>query len=167
MRPKERVLTAFASQVPDRVPINYAANAGIDRRLKAHFGLRPDDDEGLRRALHVDFRQVGVPYVGPKLHPDDPARGVVATEWGIHMRWVEHSTGGYWDYCDFPLKDADEEAVANWPLPSPDDYDYSQVFAFCQAHRDFAIAAGGPGMAPKVQYSTSGMCTSANEARFW
>ncbi len=42
--------------------------------------------------------------------------------WGIHQRWVEHGSGGYWDFCDFPLQDATEEEVANWPMPSPDDY---------------------------------------------
>ena len=31
--------------------------------------------------------------------------------WGIRTRWVEHDSGGYWDYCDFPLRDADDEAV--------------------------------------------------------
>ena len=49
MTSRERVLTTFANSEPDRVPINYSANAGIDRRLKEHFGLKPDDVEGLRR----------------------------------------------------------------------------------------------------------------------
>ena len=40
MRSKERVLTTFAREEPDRVPVDYFANAGIDGRLKRHFGLR-------------------------------------------------------------------------------------------------------------------------------
>ena len=39
MTSRERVLTAFARQEPDRVPINYDSNPGIDLRLKQHFGL--------------------------------------------------------------------------------------------------------------------------------
>ena len=39
----ERVLKTFANEVPDRVPINYLANPGIDGRLKGHFGLKVDD----------------------------------------------------------------------------------------------------------------------------
>ena len=58
MTSKQRVLTTFAHRPADRVPINYAANPGIDRRLKTHFGLAADDAEGLRRALGVDFRGV-------------------------------------------------------------------------------------------------------------
>ncbi len=66
MIPGERVLTALALREPDRVPIDYSANPGIDRRLKEHFGLDPDDAEGLRRELAVDFRRVQARYVGPQ-----------------------------------------------------------------------------------------------------
>ncbi|MEW6360451.1 MAG: uroporphyrinogen decarboxylase family protein [Planctomycetota bacterium] len=145
MTSKERVLTTFASHESDRVPINYSANAGIDRRLKEHFGLRPEDGEGLRRALGVDFRGVGPAYRGPKLHADIPERGVTVDNWGIHRRWVEHETGGYWDYCDFPLRTATEDEVARWPMPSPDDHDYSAIAAQCKANRDYAVFAGGAG----------------------
>jgi hypothetical protein len=37
MNSKQRVLTAFALREPDRVPINYMANPGIDARLKWWF----------------------------------------------------------------------------------------------------------------------------------
>jgi len=84
MNSKERVLTTFARQEPDRVPVNYFSNPGIDARLKAHFGLAEDDDEGLHQALVVDFRGVSVPYVGPKLHADVPGRQVDV--WGRHRR---------------------------------------------------------------------------------
>lgn len=72
MTPKERVLTALACREPDRVPLDYSSNPGIDRRLKAHYGLSPDDDEGLRLALGVDFRWVDVDYVGPRASPRNP-----------------------------------------------------------------------------------------------
>jgi uroporphyrinogen decarboxylase len=139
MTSKERVLTAFAHQEPDRVPRNYEANAGVDQRLKAHFGLQSDDSEGLRRALGIDFRGVGAVYRGPKLHEDIPPRGVKADDWGIHRRWIEHETGGYWDFCDFPLTDADEEMVSNWPLPDPDAYDYSGIQAQCEEQAQYAL----------------------------
>ena len=150
MRSKERVLRAFARQEPDRVPINYMANAGIDGRLKTHFGLKPDDSEGLRRALGVDFRGVDVPYCGPKLHADVPERGVVVDNWGIHRRWIEHETGGYWDYCDFPLCHATETEVAAWPMPCPDDFDYTTVAEQCEVHREYAVYVGGTGQADVI-----------------
>ena len=62
MSSKERVLTTLARQEPDRVPINYEANPGIDQRLKAHFGLNPKEGIALRDRLGVDFRGVGAGY---------------------------------------------------------------------------------------------------------
>ncbi len=146
MTSKERVLTTFASREADRVPVNYKANPGIHGRLLEYFGLKPDDYEGLLRALGVDFRSVGAPYSGPKLHEDIPERGVTVDNWGVHRRWVEHATGGYWDYCDFPLRDADEETVANWPMPSPDNHDYSGVREACERSEGYAIHVGGAGL---------------------
>lgn len=146
MTSKERVLTAFATQEPDRVPINYLTNPGIDGRLKAHFGLQPDDTEGLRQALGVDFRGIEVPYRGVKLHEDVPEREVRVDDWGIHRRWAEHDTGGYWECCDFPLRDADEETIANWPMPSPDDHDYSGVREDCERYQECAVYVGGSGL---------------------
>ena len=108
MIPKERVLTTFARQQADRVPMNYLANPGIDARLKKHYGFGPNDDEDLRRQLDVDFREVRAPYIGPKLHED--VSGHQIDNYGVHRRWIEHGSGGYWDFCEFPLKDADEEA---------------------------------------------------------
>jgi len=144
MTPKQRVRTAFAHQQPDRVPIDYSANPEIDQALAAHFGLSDGDAEGLLRALGVDFRYVGAPYAGPNLHPDVPGRRI--DPWGIHRRWIEHGTGGYWDYCDWPLKDATLAEVEAWPMPSPDDFDYARVPEACRRHADYCLAAGGAGL---------------------
>ena len=153
MIPKERVAAAISQQEPDRTPINYLANADIDRRLKRHFGLQPDDGEGLLKALDVDFRGVGPRYIGQKLYEDIPDRGVKVDNWGVHRRWVEHETGGYWDYCDFPLCNADEETVANWRMPSPDDYDYSAVREQCERHRRYACVLGHAGIGDIINSS--------------
>ena len=142
---RERALTAFARSEPDRVPINYMANPGIDRQLKRHLGLREDDHEGLRQTLGVDFRRVAAPYAGPPLHPEAPDRRV--DMWGIRRRWIEHETGGYWDFCDFPLRDATFEEIENWPMPSPDDFDCTGIADRCREFDDCCVVAGGPGTA--------------------
>jgi len=143
MNSKERVMSVFSSGIPDRVPVNYLANPGIDARLKTYFGLKPDDAEGLRKALHVDFRNVTGLYKGKKLHADIPDRGVKVDYWGIHRKWVEHETGGYWDLCDFPLEHATEEEIANWPMPNPDDFDYSGIGEECKKYSQYAINGSG------------------------
>jgi len=146
MNSKERVLTTFNSQEADRVPVNYDCNPGIDKRLKEHFGLRRDDSEGLRQALRVDFRGMNAPYTGAKLHEDEPERGVIADAWGIRRRYIEHESGGYWDFCDFPLREADEQMVADWPLPSPDDHDYSIIKPLCEKWKEYACYTGHAGL---------------------
>lgn len=145
MTPKERVKATFAYSETDRVPIDYHSNPGIDARLKAHFGLRQQDQEALLEILGVDFRGIGVPYIGQRLHKEIPGRQV-DPEWGIHTRWIEHDSGGYWDYCDFPLSDADEDVVASWPMPSVDDYDYSGLVEACRRYEKYALFVGDAGL---------------------
>ena len=145
MSPKERVLTALARQQPDRVPINFAGNAGIIGRLLDHFGLPAGDTDALHEALGVDFRGISPEYTGPRLHEDPPGMRA-SPDWGLRTRWMQHETGGYWDWCDFPLKDATEEEVAGWPMPSPDNYDYEGAIARCEQFTDYAVYAGGSGL---------------------
>jgi uroporphyrinogen decarboxylase len=142
--------------------VDYFSNPGIDQRLKAHFGLRQDDDEGLLQALGVDFRYLWAPYVGPRLHPDVPGR--VIDEWGIHRRWVEHDTGGYWDYCDFPLKDVSLDFIESWPLPSPDDFDYARVDWLCQQFQDYYVVAGSAGVGDII--NSTGMLRTMQQVMF-
>ena len=72
MNSRERVVVVLNKSVPDRVPVDYASNPDIDRRLKEHFGLKVDDGEGLLRALGVDIRGIGPRFVGPSRHADFP-----------------------------------------------------------------------------------------------
>ncbi|MFH1570588.1 MAG: uroporphyrinogen decarboxylase family protein, partial [Gemmatimonadota bacterium] len=60
-------------------------------------------------------------------------------------RWVEHDTGGYWDFCDFPLAEATVDEVARWPLPSPDDFDYGAIRRQAVGLRGYCLHAGGAG----------------------
>jgi len=144
LRSRDRVLAALHHVEPDRVPINYACNPGIDARLKAYYGLASADDEGLRQALGVDFLGVAAPYVGRKLHADIPDRQVDL--WGVRTRWVQHESGGYWDFCDFPLAQATEEDAAAWPMPSPDDYDYAAISEQCRRMDHYCLYVGHAGI---------------------
>jgi hypothetical protein len=82
--------------------------------------------------------------------------------WGIRTRWIEHPIGGYWDFCDFPLKDADVDEVAAWPMPSPDDYDYSMIRDQCDRNREYAVAYGGAGLVDII--NSAGRIRSQSQA---
>lgn len=143
--PRERVRAFLARSHADRVPINYHANSGVDQRLKRHFGLAADDAEGLRRALGVDFRGVAAPWTGGRLHAERPDVRV-DPRWGYHTRQVAHASGSYQDFCGFPLCGADIAAVAAWPLPDPDRYDYAAIDGQCRRHAGFGLHLGSPGL---------------------
>ena len=144
MNSRERVLAVFAGKIPDRVPINYLGNPGIDSRLKRHFRLAPDDGDGLAEKLGVDFLALRAPYRGPRLFPEIEGRRV-SPDWGIRTREIAHSSGSYWDYCDFPLRGAGLEAVDAWPMPDPEHYDYDALRRDIRDRgRDYALLAGSP-----------------------
>lgn len=151
---RERVARTFRHEPIDRVAIDYAANPIIDRKLKQHFHLSADNTEGLLQALHVDFREIQVPYTGPVLHNPLPDRQV-DPEWGIVTRWIANQYGGYWDYCDFPLHELTMEAVENWEMPSPDDYAYDQIPEMLSTWPDKSIYVGNPGLGDIL--NTTGM----------
>ena len=146
MSSKERFLRTIHGEKPDRVPVNYHSNPGVDSRLKKYFGLSQNDHEGLRQALGVDFRGVGSPYKGKPLHTSNRPDRQANPEFGWITREVQHATGSYWDYCDFPLVDADEEEVAAWQFPKPDDYDYNYLIEQTKAQQGFALHIGDAGL---------------------
>ena len=122
MTAKERVLRTFHREKTDRVTIGYETNAAIHLRLAQALGIPDGNHELVNQALGVDYRGVGARYTGPALFKPLPDRLINELE-GCYMRWIEHQTGGYWDYCDYPLANASDEALLNFPVPNPDHFD--------------------------------------------
>ena len=146
MTGRERVKATFRFEKTDRPPIGYDANGGIDRRLKEELGMENRSHEDFLELLGVDYRRIAAPYVGPVLFETPPGRMRDPLE-GFIMRWVEHATGGYWDFCDFPLKDAPDEAFDNYPVPDPDDFDYGAAAAMARSYGGkYALHLGDPGV---------------------
>ncbi len=63
MTSKERVMTAFGYQEPDRVPCWLGASPEFRLLMRDHLGLA--DDESLSRWVGDDFRRVFARYAGP------------------------------------------------------------------------------------------------------
>jgi len=146
MSSRERVARTFNYERTDRVPIGVDTNAGILARLCAALQVPDGDLEAVYRALGVDTRSIAPAYIGSQLHQIPEGREIYQLEGSI-MRWVEHQTGGYWDFCDFPLKDADEAAFDAFPVPNPDEFDYDGALEQAKSYGDeFALYCGNPGM---------------------
>jgi len=103
MTHKERVLKTFNLEKTDRVTIGYEANPGIHMKLAKALGISDGNRDLVLQVLGVDYRGVGAPYIGPMLFKTLPGRRTDPID-GYNMRWVEHASGGYWDFCDFPLE---------------------------------------------------------------
>lgn len=144
MTAKERVNRTFAHEKTDRVTIGYDTNGAVHTRVAAELGIPDGNFELVMRAMGVDYRGIGAPYVGPQLHEVPPNRMVNQLE-GAVMRWITHETGGYWDFCDFPLIGADDEAFAKFPVPNPDNFNYDMALEYARSITDYAVYVGGAG----------------------
>lgn len=145
MTSKERVMRTFYHEKVDRVPISFFANPGIHKRVAEYLGV-PDDKDCVNDALGVDLKGLMPAYIGKPLFQTSRADRHVDPLSGAVTRWVSHGNSGYWDYCDFPLADADDECIANWPVPDPDDFDYDGLLDRCKAYGQKAIYFGHPGI---------------------
>ncbi|MDP6042302.1 MAG: uroporphyrinogen decarboxylase family protein, partial [Candidatus Latescibacteria bacterium] len=67
MESYERVTAALERLPLDRVPMRLNARTEVIAALKVHLGL--DSDEALLQRLGIDFRYVGMRYVGPRPKP--------------------------------------------------------------------------------------------------
>lgn len=147
MTSRERVLNTFHRVKADRIPMDFSANPSILRKLMA--ALNVVDFEKLLSVLQIDFRSVGVPYVGKPLFPEKPGLWVDPV-YGFYCHWVENDWGGYNDFCEFPLQGADSEVIAAFPVPDPDDFDYSGVYDYVSQMEDYACFVGNAGFADVI-----------------
>lgn len=144
MTSKERVLTAVAHKTPDRIPIQVYLTPEIEQALLEHFGL--DRTEQLLDQLGVDLRMVNPRYTG--ILPAVPEGCDCVDEWGAGYVLFDHGHGGKYKeprYLALAQITTLEE-VEVYPWPSPDDFDYSDIEARCDALKEYAVCTGSAGM---------------------
>lgn len=146
MNSRQRVLTSFHHEPPDRVPLDYCAVPEMDAQLIKELGV--SDREALLGRLHVDFRHLDkwgteMPrYVGPKLRQWDD--GTSEDVWGCRLKEVEYAPGCFYsEWVGFPLADATTvRDVERHRWPDPDWYDFSRVEAYCREDDEHCLVAG-------------------------
>ena len=117
MNSRDRVLTAFAHEVPDRVPAWCGASEGFWTKAKRELAL---DDEGLRLRFGDDFRRVFAKYTGPEIAL---APGVTSrTPFG-----VERVGLGWGQPTSHPLAAATLNEVHDFAWPDPSWMDVSHI----------------------------------------
>jgi uroporphyrinogen decarboxylase len=152
MNAKERVRIALEHREPDRVPAMMSASQFVVERLKAH--LRVTHDRDLLDALHIDVYDmrgidyksgIGARYIGPpELGIPQDWRGDFFRLFHYHEQVVENTFGPSHAMGEPPLGPLDSlDALADFPWPQPDWFDYSTLRAQLEPWSDFAIAATG------------------------
>ena len=139
MTSRERVLTSFDWQEPDRVPCQIYLTPEFQAKLVDHFPGR-----SILECLGIDFRGVNAVYRGSV---KEAHGGVHYDMWGAGYRTVHHGEhGAYQEAVELPLADLKTmDDVERHPWPSPDDFDYSHIEAACDRISDYAICCRGAG----------------------
>ncbi len=144
MKSRERVILALNHREPDRIPIDLGGsicssihkNAYID--LKKHLGMELEEiqmadyvqqlpylDEALLERFGVDFRMVQLPAAtapGLEIFEESDYYAFI-DRWGSKLHMPKDG-GLYFDWVDFPIKEASMEALKAyaWPTPDPPEY---------------------------------------------
>jgi uroporphyrinogen decarboxylase len=144
MNPRERVMSALNHKEPDRVPIDLGGSicSSIHRdayiELKKHLGMDLEEirmvdyvqqlpylDEALLERFGVDFRMVQLPAAtAPDLNIfEEGDYYAFIDRWGSKL-YMPKNGRLYFDWVDFPIKEATMEALDNytWPRPDPPEY---------------------------------------------
>lgn len=133
MTSRQRVLTAFMHQTPDRVPMWCGASAEFWDKCKHQLGL---DDEGLRIRFHDDFRRVFAQLNMPK---SQNKPGVTyTTPFGIDRHGI-----GYGQPVLHPLANAGLKQIHDYQWPNPEWVDPSNISNDANKYnRQYAILGG-------------------------
>jgi len=144
MNSRQRVMCALNHQEPDRIPIDLGATivSSIVKQsyvgLKQYLGLPVEEikmldyvqqlpyvDEALLQRFGVDFRLVQLPAAtAPGLAIfEEGDYYAFLDRWGAKLHMPKQG-GLYFDWVDFPLKEATLAALDSyqWPRPDPPEY---------------------------------------------
>lgn len=143
MNSRERVIQSLDHKEPDRIPIDLGATivSSIVKKtyieLMQHLGLPvgqikmldyvqqlPYLDESLLQRFEVDFRLVQLPAAttsGVDIFEDGEYFAFI-DRWGSKLH-MPKKDGLYFDWVDFPIKEASMAALDayRWPQPDPDE----------------------------------------------
>ena len=147
MTSRERVHCAIERKVPDRVPMDFSANATALARLKECLGA--PTHRQLLASLQVDIvdlRGIVDPvYAGPVPWERQLPQGIKENFWGMRTEIKQTLSGPEEMYCDFILQDAGSVAeLDQHTWPSVDWFDFSDFAARLDEWDDYALMATGP-----------------------
>ena len=144
MNARERMLSALERKGYDRIPVHHEGTPEVNAVLRQHFGVA--DDLGLAEMVGDDWRYVRPTYIGPERRqlPDGSTEGL----WGERYAEIPYGNGlgTYPEAVYLPFAGIDDPAkLADYPFPSADWFDYSNIQQQCEALSEYAVFLGGAG----------------------
>ncbi|MCE5249464.1 uroporphyrinogen decarboxylase family protein [bacterium] len=133
MTSRDRILTSFAHEEPDRVPAWCGSSPEFWEKSRQALGL---DDEGLRLRFGDDFRRVYARYTGPDFTLSSGA--AYRSPFGVERNGI-----GYGQPLSHPLYNATIAEIHDYPWPDPTWMDVSEIRTETeQYHGEYAILGG-------------------------
>ncbi|MGA9349353.1 MAG: uroporphyrinogen decarboxylase family protein [Anaerolineae bacterium] len=163
MNARERVMLALSHKQPDRIPIDLGGSicSSIHKDayivFKKHLGMDVEElkmldyvqqlpylDEALLERFGVDFRLVQLPAataLGVNIFEEGDYYAFI-DRWGSKLHMPKDG-GLYFDWVDFPIKEATMEALDDytWPKPDPPEYNVRlrEQAEYLYANTDYAL----------------------------
>jgi uroporphyrinogen-III decarboxylase len=132
MTSRDRVVSAFRHEEPDKVPRWCGASAEFWDKAKRTLNL---DDEALRIRFGDDFRRVSAPYVAPD---EQPGSVPYRTPFGIERQGL-----GYGQPTSHPLAAASMKDLHAYPWPDACHVDVSKLRSEAETwHGQYAVLGG-------------------------
>ena len=134
MNHKERVLSVFKEEKPDRFPMWFGGASETLENLKIFLDVASHEE--VLEEIGIDFRTVRPEYAGPPLKTYDD--GSWETFWGIRRKG-EH----YGQAITHPLEQAENvEQVENYDWPNIEDWSFEHLEQEIEKYKEYAIIGG-------------------------
>lgn len=126
MTGKERVRNAILRKPVDRLPSSLRCTPeALDKLLDA---TESADKQALYDKLEIDFRWIGLPFIGPENRSLSPLGGEGYDFWGCCNKAVSNEYNTYYEIVYHPLGEMDSvEEIEDYDWPDLDWWDYSAI----------------------------------------
>ncbi|MBN1624514.1 MAG: hypothetical protein JXN10_01400 [Clostridia bacterium] len=126
MTGRERVLNTIKRQPSDRMPSSLRCTPEVQQALLERTGTT--SKQQLYDLLGIDFRWIGLPFIGPENRSLAPLGGEGYDFWGCYNKAITNNFNTYYEITYHPLGQMTTvEEIENYDWPNLDWWDYSAI----------------------------------------
>jgi len=121
MQPKDRVLTAIAHEIPDRIPITNRFNSEVSEQLRNILKIESEDSFNLEVELGHDMlctKEIGIVSSYSLSHNRQIGENEYICDFGIIKKKISYTGGFYLEIIKNPLQNLND--YPSYKFPDPD-----------------------------------------------